>query len=480
MSSSSAEIGQQLDRLRNDLDTVDVRIADAEGAVEERQARVALLPGREEQLKKWEEEGIAQQLEEETLFQREHRYIERVEDGLAAAERVLGDSVSEVPDAIALSESLNESPFADRLLDAGRELDQALGDIAKGLATLREGLASRQQAVAQVREEWKIRRRNAETRLAETRRKLGTPELAKGFKELQDEVDVLRTIGGELPKEQEKLKKLHSERAQTLTEIEKVRAKRASALKRAAASVTTKLGGRVRVSVSDPPDFAAFEAFARENIKGYRKQTTELFKADSKFSFRALAGECASGAAALAARWKMTEAQARLLAGLDAPQLRRLERIGEVLATQIELNVGLGGDERWRRLEDLSKGQKATAVLMLLLLDSRAPLVIDQPEDDLDNRYIVDDVVPAVRRSKRNRQFILATHNANVPVLADAELVAGLTADGDALSQGESRFRDEHVGSIDAETVKDLVESQLEGGHDAFEERARRYGHQVD
>jgi hypothetical protein len=67
-----------------------------------------------------------------------------------------------------------------------------------------------------------------------------------------------------------------------------------------------------------------------------------------------------------------------------------------------------------------------------------------------------------------------------VPVLADAELVAGLTAEGDATSQGTSRFRPEHVGSIDRESVKELVERQLEGGHDAFEERARRYGHAID
>jgi hypothetical protein len=61
-----------------------------------------------------------------------------------------------------------------------------------------------------------------------------------------------------------------------------------------------------------------------------------------------------------------------------------------------------------------------------------APLIVDQPEDDLDNRFITEGVVPIMRREKRRRQFIFSTHNANIPVLGDAELIVGMTATGDA------------------------------------------------
>ncbi len=94
---------------------------------------------------------------------------------------------------------------------------------------------------------------------------------------------------------------------------------------------------------------------------------------------------------------------------------------------------------------------------MLLFLESKAPLVVDQPEDDLDNRFISDGVVPKMREEKQQRQFIFATHNANIPVLGDAELIVGLSAFGDA-GQGKARLSSEHMGSIDTHPVCELVE----------------------
>ncbi len=116
-------------------------------------------------------------------------------------------------------------------------------------------------------------------------------------------------------------------------------------------------------------------------------------------------------------------------------------------------------------------------MLLLLLLKSEAPLVVDQPEDDLDNRFISEGVVPILRREKRRRQFILSSHNANLPVLGDAELILGLSASGEATaSNGKARVAEEHMGSIDTAPVRDLVEEILEGGKTAFEVRRSKYG----
>ena len=154
-----------------------------------------------------------------------------------------------------------------------------------------------------------------------------------------------------------------------------------------------------------------------------------------------------------------------------------LEELEPRVLTRVELNVSTGRDEpRWQTLEELSKGQKATAILLLLLLDSEAPLIVDQPEDDLDNRFIADRIVPAVRQKKATRQFVFSTHNANVPVLADAELIVGLTARGVGGGAERATVRADHRGSIDAPSVKHLIEERLEGGRAAFLERQRKYG----
>ena len=154
----------------------------------------------------------------------------------------------------------------------------------------------------------------------------------------------------------------------------------------------------------------------------------------------------------------------------------RIEELELPPTTSIRLNTApTGAPPSWHALEDLSAGQKATAVLLLLLLESDAPLIVDQPEDDLDNRFITEGVVPKMREKKRRRQFVFSTHNANIPVLGDAELILGLTAAGEAV-EGKAGIEPEHVGSIDTGPVRDLVEDILEGGKDAFETRRLKYG----
>ena len=98
--------------------------------------------------------------------------------------------------------------------------------------------------------------------------------------------------------------------------------------------------------------------------------------------------------------------------------------------------------------------------------------MVDQPEDDLDNRFITESIVPKMREEKRRRQFVFATHNANIPVLGDAELIVGLAARHD----GNGSLTAKHMGAIDSRGVRELVEEVLEGGRRAFELRRLKYG----
>src|SRR5205823_6148783 len=154
--------------------------------------------------------------------------------------------------------------------------------------------------------------------------------------------------------------------------------------------------------------------------------------ATNNFSLPQLVAAARSGALAVTEDFTLTQAQSdRLVQGGEEFFLKLVE-LDFPFETKLELNLGEGGASDWRELEQLSKGQKATAVLLLLLLESDAPLIVDQPEDDLDNRFIMDGVVPKIREEKRRRQFIFSSHNANIPVLGDAELILGLTAAGEA------------------------------------------------
>lgn len=182
------------------------------------------------------------------------------------------------------------------------------------------------------------------------------------------------------------------------------------------------------------------------------------------------------GRDALAQKFAVPPAQAERLAQALPGTFMEIEELDLPPTTRIDLNVaGEGQPTTWQALEDLSTGQKATAVLLLLLLESEAPLVVDQPEDDLDNRFITEGVVPKMREEKRRRQFLFATHNANIPVLGDAELIVGLRTAGEA-DEGRAEIPAEHMESIDARPVRELVEEVLEGGKEAFETRRLQYG----
>ena len=93
-------------------------------------------------------------------------------------------------------------------------------------------------------------------------------------------------------------------------------------------------------------------------------------------------------------------------------------------------------------------------------------MIIDQPEDNIDNHFIFETVVNAVQRMKERRQMIFITHNANIPVLAEAELVLVMTSDGRVGAIEKS-------GTVDA--CREEIIELLEGGREALEQRSKRY-----
>jgi energy-coupling factor transporter ATP-binding protein EcfA2 len=127
----------------------------------------------------------------------------------------------------------------------------------------------------------------------------------------------------------------------------------------------------------------------------------------------------------------------------------------------------LDGD-KYKESPNLSTGQRCTTILPILLVQSERPLLIDQPEDNLDNAFIYETIVKALRAVRGTRQVIFVTHNPNIPVLGEAERIFVLESDGHNASV-------RRVGSVDE--CKDDIETILEGGREAFLQRKRRYGH---
>lgn len=122
-----------------------------------------------------------------------------------------------------------------------------------------------------------------------------------------------------------------------------------------------------------------------------------------------------------------------------------------------------------KRINELSLGKRAMALLVLLLSLRNYPIIIiDQPEDDLDNETIHRMIVDPLREHKGHTQFIIATHNPNIPVLADAEQVI------DCHETSKGQYEQNH-GSLDKSSTKSAIIKIMEGGEKAFERRYEIY-----
>ncbi len=136
----------------------------------------------------------------------------------------------------------------------------------------------------------------------------------------------------------------------------------------------------------------------------------------------------------------------------------------------LHVEYSRSGDGRdFRPIGQASAGQRSAAMLAFLLSHGEEPLVLDQPEDDLDNHLIYDLVVRQIRENKKRRQIIVVTHNPNIVVNGDAEMLH-------ALGFGGGQCRAKQSGSLQEAAMRDEVCRVMEGGREAFRRRYRRLG----
>ncbi len=126
-----------------------------------------------------------------------------------------------------------------------------------------------------------------------------------------------------------------------------------------------------------------------------------------------------------------------------------------------------GNGRSWEPLQQGSPGQKTAAILAFLLCHGSEPIVLDQPEDDLDNQLITDLVVAQIRASKTHRQVVVCTHNPNIVVNGDAEQVL-------VMDMVKGQCVVVASGGLQSKQVREQICQVMEGGREAFEQRYKR------
>jgi hypothetical protein len=465
-------------KLKLELERSRSRMNDIRRELKALDERLAALPSLEETQKRFQEAGLESRLKERTLLIREDRVFSSVTERLEPIRTLHNNLVEGLPldTAFVSAKALEGLPNATILAEVETSLNKLSSGLQLVAGQLANLIADTDKAVADTVGRWSEQRKAIEETYEKLLRELQKSKIdGTEFIRLRQQIEELRPLRDRKDVLNRDLAAQESSRRKLLSEWEDIKASEYRTIQSAAKRVSRKLRDRVRVEVTMAGNRDPLEQLLRE-VGGNLSAALERLRTLDQISLLELAQRCREGKEALMRQYGLPSGSAERIAQAPLDLFMRVEELDLPATTSIELNTAPEGEAAtWQTLDALSTGQKATAVLLLLLLESEAPLVVDQPEDDLDNRFITEGVVPIMRDEKRRRQFVFSTHNANIPVLGDAELIVGLAASGEG-KEGHARVSTEHMGSIDSKPVRELVEELLEGGKDAFEMRRSKYG----
>jgi len=466
------------ERILGDLEENTQRLTTALGQEEKREQDASRIAHLEKARKAFDKKGISARTELRRQLDQEERLVESALAELDEMRETL-DSLEIFSEAPPLfTEKLPHAKIWKQLLPAWKTLSDKAGkfdaDVRSAIADLRERLVEIQKPDS----DWSRAVRKKQEEVAKVYRELQEEypdiDLAQ-FERIDRELDDLRLRVGDPSELTDKISALRSERKDLLKSLTENRRKQFRSRDELATNLTNALDGAVRIEVEFQGHRAALVEELTNLKTGSKGDVLRELAKHPKCTPESLGDALLSGPETLHKDFELTKAQAaKLTDKISLENKLKIQQLAIPDRVTIEFNLAEPGETpRYRDLTRLSVGQKATSILLILLAQEKRPLVIDQPEDDLDNRFVFKDVVERVRKVKDQRQLILATHNANIPVLGDAELIAVLEAEE---SGGKPTGRVEDTGSIDSSSIKRAVTLILEGGREAFRRRQEKYG----
>ncbi len=352
-----------------------------------------------------------------------------------------------VRDALTQAANLSEG-VVTALLDAQTSLDTAD-------AETRERNINAREAAAPIREELE----QAEAGLGQITAQLRNVDTA--LRALDENDAAVRELKA-------RHKNLVERRGQLLDAAEQAEEALYETRAEVARSTTAQIANNVVVVVDHLADAADFRKFLQDSLRGSSTRATLIDAvADRVLPRQLLEMVEDSDAKGLAAVADIADDRAqKLIENLDDREfLQGLSRLR--LTDSVDFRLRDGSVDK--SVDALSTGQKCAVTLPIVLSEQERTLILDQPEDHLDNAFLVTNIVSGLNaRRQDGAQTIVATHNANIPVLGSADNVVVLTSDGKTGSVDVQ-------GAFDSDAIVDKITRLMEGGREAFARRSAFY-----
>jgi ABC-type lipoprotein export system ATPase subunit len=441
--------------------------------------QVDRLPKLEEQLLGFEELGIKEKLAMASLLAREREIAKSATEGVQSFRDALSGLPDSLPDlAFIDDEALDELPDTAQLIAMRMTLEALKQGFSGHLAAMQTLLDEGARQFASQHGAWQQAIQGHEAELEKALRTLPATagksgqEVGAAYQRLMGDIERIKPMKTRLSTHETQRDILKQERRNLLAELSDFRGQRIQALQKAAKKLNRRLEGKLKVEVVPEADRTPLITFLMGcKLEGVGEKRLAWIEEASTITSLSLAQSIQSGSADVQLDWGVTQMVADALTKLQPSQIMELEALELEHRVDIYLNVAHGQAEPvLRPLNKLSTGQQCTAILHMLLLENVDPLLMDQPEDNLDNAFIADRIVTELREAKTSRQFLFATHNANIPVFGDAEWIGVFSA-----AENQGCLGLDAQGSIDVPVIRDQVASILEGGRDAFIQRKEKY-----
>lgn len=347
---------------------------------------------------------------------------------------------------------------AETLRTLGEEIERAAGAADSAATEARSQLAAHELTW---QTEYETQRQSIERGLADAGLQAPSQysKLQERLAELDEELEDYPTL-------KDRAVNLGASRLEELRKLGEVRRRKSRMIETAVRELSERVGPMVRLIVDPLGDRTSFREALESALRGQAVRGDQLDRLAAEGP--AKVAEAARAGLAEIEGLGVSASTASKVAGLASSTLRKLEEVDTPDKIEVQIDLAVTGSPDWRPIAELSPGQRATALLALALASGQNPLLIDQPEDDLDNRFIFEQVVKLLAKVCEGRQVIVATHNANIPILGDAELVVAFDATAD-------RARVLAAGGLEDPKVAAVAREILEGGDEAFKARQPRY-----
>lgn len=450
------KIGEKAVKLKTAVEN----LASVQRDVEQKDTKQTELADVKFRLEQFDRHGVKDKLDKQVEFGNDLEYCQAIDkiasEWQRSVESALSHAKEELDDVEAYQSKYNKSLFQRY----NNKVDELRATLTKA-SELNTAISKVQQDLSAFRKELETTKGNLKEEFAEIERELSKSLKDKGITTIQPDAyirltrqkSVLETDIAELEKSTSKQKNRNAEVLKALVELNDAWHEEFKLIASALDTIN-KAQSALQVASKFKGDKDAFRGKMDEVFRGHNLRK-EYYQA------------IADGYVDFGAVYKDLDKAVRF-AKSKAETLRELfiENLFALLSYQIPNSYEVTYHDK--PLKSHSLGQRASAMMLFILSQKENDLlIIDQPEDDLDSQTVYVEVVKLLRTLKPHQQFIFVTHDANFPVLGDAETVTVCDAEDETIAV--------ETGTIDSKRCQEKIVDIMEGGPEAFERRKTIY-----